>query len=432
MRRSSGVDITGVIHTVKRKARPDRIRVSFLDDATGATALALPDRRMWPATLILGAMFTIFAGIEIVTIVQMTSRGVDDVFDLMFLLFEGFWVLGWTVGVVILGALTFLCLFYRESARLHHGKLVHVPRLGPLSIFVEYDLAKVRNLRLEKVGSGEDVRIRFDYGEGSSGLGDTMRRSDAERLVGILQNAATAAGLTSRAPQTPRWDPSPQPDPELSAPQPLELPVPDAPPTSVASPSGLALIAANLLPLAGVLFFGWDLTQVIVLFWAESGVIAFYTALKMAVVGKFAAIFAVPFFIGHFGGFMAAHFLLIYAFFVRGFDASGAAPGAREALLGIFDPLWVSLAGLFISHGVSFFTNFIGRREYAGTTVNALMTAPYNRIIVMHLALIFGGWVIMALKSPVPALAILVLLKTALDLSAHRKEHADAAKARST
>jgi hypothetical protein len=81
------------------------------------------------------------------------------------------------------------------------------------------------------------------------------------------------------------------------------------------------------------------------------------------------------------------------------------------------------LAGLFISHGVSFFDNFLGRREYEGATMKGLMTAPYNRIVVMQLALIFGGWIILLLKSPVPALALLILLKTMLDFTAHRKEH---------
>jgi len=342
---------------------------------------------MWPIGLILAAMFAIFAGIEVMTIVQMTSHSVDDVFDLTFLLFQGFWVLGWSVGVLVLGVLTFLFLFYRESARLQHGKLVHVPRLGPLNILLEYDLANVRNVRLEQVGNVDHVRIRFDYGEGHSGLGDTMRRADAERLVGILQNAATAAGLTSRVPETRTWEP---PHQDLAPPptEPLELTQPEPPP-SVLSVSGLALIAANLLPLAGVMFFGWDLAEVIVLFWA----------------------------------FMAGHFLLIYAFFVRGFAATGPAPGVTEALVGIFNPLWTPLAGLFFSHGVSFFSNFIGRREYAVASMTTLMTAPYNRIIVMQLALIFGGWIIVLLRSPVPALALLVVLKTVMDVSAHTKEH---------
>ena len=41
----------------------------------------------------------------------------------------------------------------------------------------------------------------------------------------------------------------------------------------------------------------------------------------------------------------------------------------------------------------------------------------------MQLALIFGGWIILLLKSPVPALALLVLFKTMLDFTAHRKAH---------
>ena len=51
------------------------------------------------------------------------------------------------------------------------------------------------------------------------------------------------------------------------------------------------------------------------------------------------------------------------------------------------------------------------------------MTAPYNRIMVMHLTLIFGGWIILLIGMPIGALVVLVLLKTAVDLQAHRKEH---------
>jgi Family of unknown function (DUF6498) len=183
------------------------------------------------------------------------------------------------------------------------------------------------------------------------------------------------------------------------------------------------LIAANLVPLAGVLFFHWNLANVMILFWAESAVIGFYTVLKIAVIGKLLALFAAPFFLAHFGGFMAMHFLFIYGFFIRGIHAAGPEPDVRGALLRIFVPLWPSLAVLFISHGVSFFTNFLGKREYLDTTMTDVMTAPYNRIILMQFAIIFGGWIIMLLGSPVGALVLLVLLKTALDFNAHRKEH---------
>ena len=246
-----------------------------------------------------------------------------------------------------------------------------------------------------------------------------MPRAAAERVVRTIQSAVAVAGpvmdiadvvTAEPAQQAPRREP-PVTEPDS----------PEARPPSLASASGLALIAANFVPLAGVLFFGWNLASVIVLFWAESAVIGFYTVLKLAVVGRLAALVTVPFFVGHFGGFMAGHFLLIYSLFVRGVDATGPAPAVREALQAIFNPLWLSLAALFISHGVSFVDNFLGRREYVGATMKALMVAPYNRIVVMQLALIFGGWIVMLLKSPVPALALLILFKTALDFTAHRR-----------
>ena len=198
---------------------------------------------------------------------------------------------------------------------------------------------------------------------------------------------------------------------------------PLAEPLPLTSESAVALVAANLVPLAGVLFFGWDLGSIMVLYWVESGVIAFYTVLKIAIVGKLAALVAAPFFVGHFGGFMAGHFLLIYGLFLRG-QNGGWTPGVEAELHAIFIPIWTSIAALFISHGVSFFTNFIGQREYEGASVSGLMTAPYNRVIVMHLTLILGGWIILLIGMPTGALVVLLVLKTAVDLQAHRHEHA--------
>jgi hypothetical protein len=48
---------------------------------------------------------------------------VRNVFE-MFVLFQGFWVLGWSAGVMILGALTALLCFYRQSMRIADRALV--------------------------------------------------------------------------------------------------------------------------------------------------------------------------------------------------------------------------------------------------------------------------------------------------------------------
>jgi hypothetical protein len=369
---------------------------------------------MRTAALFLGASFAIFAAVEWAAIASMFGRSVDDIADLAFVLFQGFWVLGWSVGVLLLGALTMLFAFYSESARLEEGRLIHIPRLGPLKILVDYDLARVDNVRLEQT-AGDDrdtVRVRFDYEGRANALGNTMRRADGQRLVDAI---AAAARVVPRTAGTRPSEPRRSQSTAGEAPRAVSRPA--------TSGSSVALVAANVVPLAGVLFFGWDLGNIMLLYWAESGVIAFYTVMKIAIVGRLAALVAAPFFIGHFGGFMTGHFLLVYGLFLRGIGWQP--PGAAGALYAIFVPSWGSLAALFISHGISFLTNFIGQREYDGATVSALMAEPYHRVVLMHLTLILGGWVVLLIGMPAGAIVVLLVLKTAVDLQAHRKEHAN-------
>ena len=159
------------------------------------------------------------------------------------------------------------------------------------------------------------------------------------------------------------------------------------------------------------------------LFWAESAVIGFWNVIKLAIVGRWAALLAAPFFVGHFGGFMAGHFFFIYYFFIRGMAAAGPEPEAWDALIDVFAPIWPALAVLFISHGVSFFTNYLGRSEYLGMNLKTQMGEPYKRIVVMHVTIILGGFLTMTLRTPMPVLFLLIVFKTASDLYAHRKEH---------
>jgi hypothetical protein len=216
---------------------------------------------------------------------------------------------------------------------------------------------------------------------------------------------------------------------------------PDAAAATRAFPfwSSFALIAANLVPLVGVLYGGWNLSDVLILYWAESGIVAFYTLIKMAIVARWFAPFIALFFIGHFGGFMTIHFLFIYDLFVAGGHAHAHQPRAIEAIAGVLMPLWPALAALFLSHGVSFVVHYRKWRASVGATVTRivkaprgilkfhrrlgvadLMTAPYRRIIVMQFTLIFGSFGVLAFKNPLPALALLIVLKTGVDLYSHR------------
>ena len=84
--------------------------------------------------------------------------------------------------------------------------------------------------------------------------------------------------------------------------------------------------------------------------------------------------------------------------------------------------IW-AVIGLAISHGVSFWENYILGQEYRTGTLNKLMHQPYQRIVVMHIAIIAGSIFVMQLESPVPLLIILILLKIIFDLYLHKKSH---------
>lgn len=88
----------------------------------------------------------------------------------------------------------------------------------------------------------------------------------------------------------------------------------------------------------------------------------------------------------------------------------------------------LSVLALFASHGVSFVYNYLLKREYVSTNPGKLMASPYGRVVVMHIAIIAGGFFTMALGSPAGLLVVLVILKTVMDVTLHNRSHRKAAK----
>ena len=89
-----------------------------------------------------------------------------------------------------------------------------------------------------------------------------------------------------------------------------------------------ALIGANLLPFFGIFLFDWDVRYIVVLYWIENLVVAFYNILKMAVLktdqaeDKAGKLFIIPFFCIHYGGFCAVHGFFLIHFFKIGTGTS--------------------------------------------------------------------------------------------------------------
>lgn len=228
-----------------------------------------------------------------------------------------------------------------------------------------------------------------------------------------------------------------------------------------------SLLTANLLPLAGVLFLGWRAFDVVFLYWLENVVIGVINVLKMATckpttepgktnesVDRLAEVlgagkgdpdlqamrdfsnelregsadqrfeakfFFIPFFTVHYGLFCLVHGVFVCVLLGGGGPFTNPFSAAFEAL-GRFGIL-AAVIGLAASHLVSFVTNYLGRGEYRRLTLADLMAQPYGRIVVLHIAIVFGAFLVVAFGSPVWLLVLLVAGKTWYDLKLHLKEH---------
>jgi hypothetical protein len=215
----------------------------------------------------------------------------------------------------------------------------------------------------------------------------------------------------------------------------------------------VALILANLVPLAGVLFFGWDVWGILIIYWLENGIYGVFNVMKMrraegpedgsptatratrqrldslTINGRPASgsdkAALIPFFIVHYGMFWVVHGIFVLTF--PAFAISGAAgePDFGSTL----DPLVIlfALICLSISHGVSYRFNYVGRGEYLRTTAANQMFAPYGRLVILHVTIIFGAILISMTGAPASAIVVLVLLKIALDVGLHLAEHREPA-----
>lgn len=192
-----------------------------------------------------------------------------------------------------------------------------------------------------------------------------------------------------------------------------------------------ALVAVNLTPLAGVVWFGWRVFDVMFLFWLENVIIGLINVLRIAartvLAREWSGLVLIPFFCVHYGMFCAVHGLFVVGIFhgSAGFDMRDGPPGLIGFTQGLAasNPglLWAA-AALALSHLVSFAVNFIGSGEWRQAGMKELMFAPYLRVVALHLTIIIGGGLALALGQPTAALALLVAFKIGIDIWAHLAE----------
>jgi len=209
----------------------------------------------------------------------------------------------------------------------------------------------------------------------------------------------------------------------------------DVTPPAIARTLDAALAIGSAAVIAyGVLVLGWSVFTVMALFWFENVVVGAFNVLRMLVSGErmgitgvVAALFMAAFFTLHYGLFTAVHGVFVVLLF-------GTPELGREAMNGgLAGPLgrmlealmssregWLAVLAIVGVHAAGFVQWVIGSRERP-TPLKELMSAPYGRIMVLHVALIAGGFLVMSLHAPVLGVLLLVALKLAYDLFALRR-----------
>jgi hypothetical protein len=406
----------------------------------GSFRRAYPFRKSWPAIAVIAVLDGVFLWPAVFTFRQAAAEWsrLDSLFDLVGALFLSAWLTGWSMAPLLLTGILLMMLFGREVVIARRGgQLELFLGIRGLGLTGHYEVDSMRNLRFERPPpkSGKSWRgphFLFDYGANSVAFGSNVAGDSISELRSRIETASGVAIRRGEArPQELEGEwaksglkailaASATDEAETAGIEPAGSAPGDRGELRVISPSTLLLIAANLVPLAGAAFLGWNLADVMVLYWAESAVIGLFNMAKIIVIGRWAALLAVPFFAGHFGGFMAVHFLFIYTLFIEGPGNSSSGDLAEVARL--FLALWPALLALFLSHGFSFVQNFLGRGEYRARTVKKQMTEPYSRIVFMHLVLIFGGGLTLILGGATPVLVAVIILKIVFDVRSHLKE----------
>lgn len=209
-------------------------------------------------------------------------------------------------------------------------------------------------------------------------------------------------------------------------------------------PSIVSLILVNVVLLALALIQQWSVFMVVFVFWIENVIIGFFNILKMLKAqpapvdpakaegaevmlnntgcGKY---FFAFFFMIHYYAFCAGHVVFIFVLFLG--DLFGGIKGHME--MADWINIGIGAVGIFISHAISFGTNYIGKKEYENVNLKSLMMSPYKRIVLVHVFIIGAGFVLTSGEGVSwLLLALFMIGKTIIDLRQHYKEHEAASK----
>jgi len=197
--------------------------------------------------------------------------------------------------------------------------------------------------------------------------------------------------------------------------------------------ASLLLLLANLVPLIGVIYWGWDAFLLLMLYWMETAIIAFWTYVRITSVPlttmlaeqsgsatpMASRVVVLIFFMVHSGIFMTVHFVFLWVLFSGAWAQRVHGPVDFARQIVIQSGLWVPLLLMFAVRG---FAAISENREWARVLpsntpgVGAIVGGLYARIVIMHMVVLLGAWVAIAFGSALGPIILLVVLKTLVDV----------------
>ncbi len=191
-------------------------------------------------------------------------------------------------------------------------------------------------------------------------------------------------------------------------------------------------LAANLLSLGVALVMGWPPGQILLLYWAENVVVAFWQVPRILLAGgppsprgpaegkrplpRPANLPVALFFLVHYGLFTFVHGVFVFQLFLH----QELTAESLRAHLGS-GAMMLAVAGLMISHGMAFIED-LGSGRLARTAPGRVMSEPYHRIVVLHLVVLGSAFALTLLPDPRVAVVLLALVKSAIDYRQWRRK----------
>ncbi len=199
--------------------------------------------------------------------------------------------------------------------------------------------------------------------------------------------------------------------------------------------SSISLIFVNLLPILGAIFLGWDIYTLLLIYWSENVVVGIFTVIKILKAenildrnGKYKIEVIKPqtdpakendkkgsylgAFLFTYGGFCLIHGIILMTI------VSTEVVNIIALILNMV----IGFALIFISHLISYKTNYIDKEEYKNTSVVEIFIRSFKRIFIIQFTMVILFFLLRGVDNLI-AVSVMVVIKIIADLIGHRSEH---------